>query len=224
MQDIAAFFDMDHTITWENSGLSSVRFARRHGLIPLSHVLKSIFKIALYRFSLLDIEQWYEKNMGMLSGVTLDEIGHFSDLWFHAMIRKTIYEEAALLIRDHVARGHRLVIISNSPPFFVLPMARTLDITDVLCTQVEVMDGKLTGKIIKPLCYGKGKLTYARSWAQEHGIDLLKSYFYTDSFFDIDLMQAVGHPVATNPDMKLRKAAQKNSWPIMSFSRRAAFE
>ncbi|MGC9325159.1 MAG: HAD family hydrolase [Desulfomonilia bacterium] len=223
MQEIAALFDMDHTITWENSGLSSVRFARKHGLIPLGHLIKTLFKITLYRFSLLNIEAWYEKSMEILSGVTLDEMERFSELWFETMIRKTIYKEAVSLINDHLSRGHRLVIITNSPSFFVHPMAQALNIRDILCTKVEMQDGRLTGKLVKPLCYGEGKVYYARTWARENCIELEQSYFYTDSFFDIDLMQVVGHPVATNPDMKLRKAALENNWPILMFRRTAAF-
>jgi len=221
---IAAFFDMDHTITWANSGLSSVKFAREQGLVPASHLVMSVFKIILYRLSLLDIEQWYEKNMAMLSGTSLNDMNHFCSLWFEAVMKKTIYREAADLILSHRDRGHRVAVISNSPPFFVKPLADILDITDVICTEVEARDGILTGRLVKPLCYGEGKRVYALRWAGLTGIDLSQSYFYTDSFFDIPLMKTVGHPVATNPDMRLRRAALAYGWPVLKFARVAAFE
>jgi putative phosphoserine phosphatase / 1-acylglycerol-3-phosphate O-acyltransferase len=94
------------------------------------------------------------------------------------------------------------VIISNSPPFFVRPLADTLDIGEIITSQVEIRDGVLTGKIIKTLCYGKGESDYARSWAQGHGVDLVQSYFYTDSFYDTYLLHVVGLPFATNPDRR----------------------
>jgi HAD superfamily hydrolase (TIGR01490 family) len=220
---IAAFFDMDHTIIWENSGLTSVKYARKQGLIPAGHLALSVFKIILYRLSLLDIEQWYERNMSMLSGTPSSDMERFGSLWFEATTRKAIYKEAAELINEHKARGHRVAVISNSPRFFVKPVADMLDIADVICTRVEEKDGILTGRLIKPLCYGEGKREYAREWAEITGTDLSESYFYTDSFFDIPLMKVVGHPVATNPDMRLRKAALASGWPILKFARVSAF-
>jgi putative phosphoserine phosphatase / 1-acylglycerol-3-phosphate O-acyltransferase len=219
----AAFFDMDHTITWENSGLSFIRYTRKQGLVTTSHLVKSIFKIILYRLSLLNIDRWYEKNMEFLAGSRLDDLESFCTGWFGETLQKAIYREAVDLIEGHRREGLRVAIISNSPSFFVTPMARTLGIADVITTQVEIRDGLLTGRLIKPLCYGEGKKYYALEWAKEHGIDLGASYFYTDSFFDIALMKVVGHPVATNPDMKLRKAAIECTWPIREFKREPAF-
>ncbi|MGD0209687.1 MAG: HAD family hydrolase [Desulfomonilia bacterium] len=223
MGQIAAFFDMDHTITWKNSGLSSVQYARKHEMVPLGFLLLGILKIGLYRLSLLNIEEWYERNMRLLSGLSLADMDRFSQGWFEAAIRKSIYREAVELVRQHQIKGHRLVIISNSPPFFVKPLADALDINEIITSKVEMKDGILTGKLIKPLCYGKGKKEYAFNWANEENIDLSQSYFYTDSFYDIDLLYEVGFPVATNPDRKLRQAALKNNWKVLVFKRETAF-
>ncbi len=223
MGDAAAFFDMDHTITWENSGLSFVRFAGAKGIIPTGHVLKSMFKIVLYRLSLLNIEHWYEKNMEMLSGTKLQDMDNFCTAWFEETLKKAIYKEALDLIRGHKEKGRRVVIISNSPIFFVKPMAHVLQIPDVICSRVEIKNGILTGKLVKPLCYGEGKKFYAQVWAEENGVDLARSYFYTDSSFDVALMKVVGYPIATNPDMKLRKAALESHWPILDFKKQSAF-
>jgi putative phosphoserine phosphatase/1-acylglycerol-3-phosphate O-acyltransferase len=220
---IAALFDMDHTITWENSGLSFVRYAREKGIVNRGHLLRSMFKIILYRLSLLNIERWYEKNMEILSGTSLVEMESFCSAWFEVTLKRAIYKEARYLIDDHKQKGHRVAIISNSPIFFVKPMAELLEIKDIVCTQVEVRDGILTGKIIKPLCYGEGKRMYAQEWASRNGVELAESYFYTDSYFDIALMKVVGHPVATNPDMRLRRASVSLEWPILEFARESAF-
>jgi putative phosphoserine phosphatase / 1-acylglycerol-3-phosphate O-acyltransferase len=218
----AVFLDMDHTLTWENSGLSFIRYARKQGLVSTSHLAKSMYKIVLYRLSLLNIEHWYEKNMEFLAGAKIEDLDAFCRGWFWETLGKAVYREALDLIESHRSQGRRLVIISNSPSFFVNPMAQALGIRDVITTQVEIRDGLLTGRLIKPLCYGEGKELYARKWADENGIDLDQSYFYTDSSFDMALMRSVGHPVATNPDMKLRKAALKNNWPILVFRREGA--
>ncbi|HPJ94143.1 MAG TPA: HAD family hydrolase, partial [Deltaproteobacteria bacterium] len=204
MNHTAAFFDMDYTITWENSGPSSVKFARKHGLVDMKHLVKGIVKFTLYRLSLINVEGWYERNMENISGLPLKDMEHFSSLWFEAMIRNAIYKEAVQYIKDHAERGHRVVIISNAPSFFVQPVADALKVSDVISTRVEVQNGILTGKLIKPLCYGEGKLHYAQAWAELNDIDLAGSYFYTDSYFDLPFMKAVGNPIATNPDRRLR--------------------
>lgn len=223
MGKAAAFFDMDHTITWKNAGLSSVQFARSQGMVSLGFLLTGIVTIALYRLSLLNIEQWYERNMSLLAGLPLDEIDRFSANWFDSMIRKAIYREAVDLVRSHQERGHHLVVISNSPPFFVKQLSSALGIPDIITTQVEVSNGTLTGRLLKPLCYGKGKRQYALRWSEKNHIDLSQSYFYTDSFYDIDFLHDVGFPVATNPDRRLRRAAMANQWTIMDFRRESAF-
>lgn len=223
MSQIVAFFDMDHTIIWENSGQSSVKFARRHGFIGPGHLLKGAYKILLYRLTLLDIESWYEQNIARLAGLTPEDIRRFSDMWYDELVKPTVYKEAVDLVRDHQARGHRVVIISNAPEFFVAPVALALDVADVISTRVEVRDGRLTGKLIKPLCYGKGKRDYAIAWAAEQGVDLGQAWFYTDSRFDLAMLRVVGHPVVTNPDFRLRRAARRNNWPVMSFRKVPAF-
>jgi putative phosphoserine phosphatase / 1-acylglycerol-3-phosphate O-acyltransferase len=223
MGQIAALFDMDHTITWKNAGLSSVQFAHKQGMVPLRFLLLGILKIGLYRMSLLNIDQWYEQNMELLAGLSLSDMNNFSKAWFEAMIRMSIYKEAYVLIRDHQSKGHRVVVISNSPPFFVQPLADALGINEIITSQVEIRDGILTGKLIKPLCYGKGKRDYALSWARGNGVNLVKSYFYTDSFYDIDLLHEVGLPFATNPDRRLRQEALRNNWNILDFKQESAF-
>ncbi|HQI82084.1 MAG TPA: HAD family hydrolase [Deltaproteobacteria bacterium] len=223
MKQIAALFDMDHTLTWKNSGLTAVQFARKQGMVPFDFLLLGIFKIALYRLSLLNIDDWYERNMRLLAGLTMEEIEGFSRAWFEDLVRKAIYRQAVAVIEEHRSLGHRLVVISNSPPFFVKPLADAVGIPETITSRVEVHDGRLTGRLIKPLCYGRGKRDYAVRWAAEQGVDLSRSYFYTDSFYDMDLLHEVGYPVATNPDRRLMREAKRNDWRVVSFRRESAF-
>lgn len=223
MGQVAALFDMDHTITWKNSGLSSVSYARKQRMVPLGFLILGILKISLYRLSLLNIEDWYERNMSLLAGLSLTDMDRFSCSWFNAEIRNSIYREARELIIEHGRENHRLIVISNSPSFFVKPLADALGIGEIITSKVETNGGILTGKLVKPLCYGKGKKEYALSWARDNDIDLGRSYFYTDSFYDIDLLYEVGFPVATNPDRRLRKVALRNNWKILEFRRESAF-
>ena len=223
MSRVVAFFDMDHTIIWENSGHSSVKLARRHGFVSARHLIKGFLKIILYRLTILDIETWYEQNIAMIAGLTPADMERFAAQWFDELARPTVYKQAYDLVREHQDQGHQVVIISNAPAFMIAPVAKALQVEDIIGTRLEIKDGRFTGRLVKPLCYGKGKRDYAVSWAAERGVDLSRAYFYTDSRFDLALLRVVGHPVATNPDVRLRRLARRHGWTIMDFDRVPAF-
>ncbi len=223
MSATAALFDMDHTLIWVNSGHSSIVLAKRLGLVNSSQLLKGIYKILLYRLALLNINEWYEANISTLKGLSIEDLDFFAGLWFNTMVKKHLYKEGLELINEHRAKGHRLAIVSNAPEFFVHALASALDVPEIISTRVETKEGVLTGKLILPLCYGEGKLEYTLSWAQENSIDLGSSYFYTDSNFDLAVMRSIGHPVAVNPDFRLKRQAKINGWPILNFRKISAF-
>ena len=76
-------------------------------------------------------------------------------------------------------------------------------------------DGRFTGEAVRPVCYGAGKIYWAERFAQRHGIDLERSYFYTDSITDLPVLERVGEPRVVNPDPRLRRAAVRRGWPVM---------
>ncbi len=220
MKKSAAFFDMDHTLIWENAGQSSARLSLNLGFIKRREVLKGGLFIALYRLGLLDITAWYEQSISSIAGASKADMLNFGKLWFEQEVcNKSLYREGVALIEDHRRRGHELVILSNSPDFFVESLATGLNIDHTVCTRLEMIDGHYSGKIIKPLCYGPGKREFAKRWADENNIDLGSSYFYTDSHFDLEALEIFGNPVATNPDFKLRKIARQRDWKILDFKK-----
>ena len=86
-----------------------------------------------------------------------------------------------------------------------------------MCTHLESRDGRLTGKVVPPVCFGPGKIVWAERFAAEYGVDLSSSYFYTDSISDLPLLERVRYPVAVNPDPRLRRLARKRGWPVERF-------
>jgi phosphoserine phosphatase len=86
-----------------------------------------------------------------------------------------------------------------------------------VCTHLESREGRLTGEVIPPVCYGQGKVVWAERFATEEEVDLSASYFYTDSISDLPLLERIGQPVAVNPDPRLRRVALNRGWPIEKF-------
>jgi len=87
-----------------------------------------------------------------------------------------------------------------------------------MCTVMEVKNGKFTGKIVEPACWGEGKAHAAKELAKKHNLDLKKSFFYTDSIEDLPLLEIVGKPRPMNPDTKLSALAYQNDWQVYRFN------
>src|SRR5690606_2461512 len=111
-------------------------------------------------------------------------------------------------------------VVSSATRYQIDPLARDLGIEHVLCTQLEVENGKLTGRVIEPPCYGEGKAIAARAFGEPRGIDFSQSYFYTDSEEDLPLLEMVGRPRPTNPSSRLAEIAAKRGWPTTRFTSR----
>ena len=74
--------------------------------------------------------------------------------------------------------------------------------------------------MVGPFCYGEGKVEAIRQIASWEGFDLSQCYAYSDSISDLPMLEAVGHPVAVNPDGRLNEIALSRGWPIVIFGRR----
>jgi putative phosphoserine phosphatase/1-acylglycerol-3-phosphate O-acyltransferase len=123
---------------------------------------------------------------------------------------------AAALLDEHRDAGRRLVLATTTPYDVVKPLADKLGFDDVVATRYgERGDGTYDGTIAGPFVWGKGKLEAVARWAADHGADLGRSYAYSDSFYDLPLLSAVGNPVAVNPDPRLLATAVIRRWPVV---------
>ena len=128
--------------------------------------------------------------------------------------------EARRLLDRHRHAGRDTYIVSAAPQEIVEPLAHSLGMTAGIGTRSVVVDGVYTGELDGPFCYGEGKVEAMREIADWQGYDLSQCYAYSDSASDLPMLEAVGHPVAVNPDGKLERHARRNGWPIVIFSQR----
>ena len=120
------------------------------------------------------------------------------------------------IIDEHHAAGRLVVLATTTPYDLVKPLADALGLDDVIATRYgETGDGTYDGTITGEFVWGKGKLRAVQTWATEHGIDLGGSFAYSDSYFDLPLLRAVGHPSAVNPDPRLLVQALVRRWPVL---------
>jgi putative phosphoserine phosphatase/1-acylglycerol-3-phosphate O-acyltransferase len=107
------------------------------------------------------------------------------------------------------------VILTGATRYLAEPVAADLGIEHVLVTQLVVRDGRFTGEVIRPVCYGAGKTYWAERFAAGREIDLGRSYFYTDSITDLPVLERVGEPRIVNPDPRLGRVAARRGWPVL---------
>jgi len=217
---IGAFFDFDGTII---SGYSAVAFIReeiRRGSVSPRDVVEMLSVVASFGFGNLGFAALMLSTSQFLRGVREDRYVEFGEDLFRSHIARQIYPETRALVQAHLRKGHTVAIISSATPYQVLPAARDLDVEHVLCTRLQVKDGVFTGAVIRPTCYGPGKVKAAENLARRHSVDLDRSYFYSDSSEDLKLLERVGNPRPLNPDNRLRSIAERRGWPVRRFASR----
>jgi HAD superfamily hydrolase (TIGR01490 family) len=216
----AAFFDLDLTLLRVNSATLWLKFMWRRGELRAWDAMRSAGWLLQYRMATLDITDISRKFLTGLAGQSEAEMRALVATWYAAEVREHLYEEARALVEEHRAKGHKLVLLTGSSPYISTPVTEELGLDAFLCTRLEVdPQGKFTGVPIEPLCYGHGKVHWARRWAERHDVDLDTSWFYSDSFTDLPMLEEVGHPVATNPDPRLRRHAVRTGMAILDFTR-----
>jgi putative phosphoserine phosphatase/1-acylglycerol-3-phosphate O-acyltransferase len=214
---IGAFFDMDKTLISENSGSLYMKYRYQRGEIGGIDLLKGFGAYLQYKLGLLDIRNWTKKMMVQFRGRSEEELQEEALQWFDEMVIHTIYPEAEQLVREHHAAGHVVAIVSGATKFVVRPLAARLGIEHMLYTRLEVEGGVFTGRVIEPICFEEGKIYWLQQFIEEQGIDLARSWFYSDSITDRSLLDLVGHPVTVNPDPLLYREALRRHWPVRFF-------
>ena len=122
---------------------------------------------------------------------------------------------AKVLIEEHHAAGRQVVVATTTPYDLVRPLADLLGFDAVVATRYGERDGVYTGSIDGEFVWSHGKFRAVKEWAEEHGVSLDESYAYSDSYYDVPLLNAVGHPFVVNPDPRMRLQALARRWPTI---------
>ena len=217
----AAFFDLDKTVISKSSSLALTRPMYRAGLVSRSALLKGAYAQLVYLLLGADEKKMDKVKDSMLAltrGWEREQVEEIVREALAQLIDPYIYLEALDLMELHRALGRTVFIVSSSAEEVVRPLVERLGKVDVIATRATTVDGKYTGEL-EFYCYGANKATAIKQVAEQQGIDLAGSYAYSDSATDLPMLEAVGHPVAVNPDRDLRREAEKRGWQIRYFRR-----
>ncbi len=218
MASPAAVFDLDRTLLSVGSGPVLARALRRAGIGPEREVpgMGAMFSL----FNRIG-ETWP-------SMFVTRQAARASSGWDVAAAEAAAAEAAAELaemvlpyarieIERHRDEGRRLVLATTTPEHLIAPLADELGFDGVVATRYGRRDGRFDGTIDGHFVWGRGKLRAVREWAEEQGVSLRESYAYSDSYYDVPLLNGVGHPTAVNPDARLEVVARLRGWPVRWF-------
>ena len=217
-----AFFDLDRTLIAGSSAFILATTARAAGFVPTRQFLRDAgaavaFKVRGSTDRSTDAVR--DRVLGAVAGMRQDDLIAINATVLPKLLAK-IRPEARRLLDLHRHAGRNTYIVSGAPVEIVEPLAHSLGMTAGIGTRGVVADGVYTGQLAGPFCYGPGKVTAMAEIARWDGLDLSQCYAYSDSASDLPMLEAVGHPVAVNPDARLARHARDHGWPIVHFSQR----
>jgi len=140
------------------------------------------------------------------------------ELLSHYLLNKS-FPDAIRRVREHRSLGHRTVLITGALDFVVKPLAPLFD--DIISAEMGTAGGRYTGGMISVPPTAENRYQALADYAKSHNIDLRESVAYADSSSDLPMLEAVGFPVAVNPETKLASIARKRGWLVEDFQKQS---
>jgi HAD superfamily hydrolase (TIGR01490 family) len=215
-----AFIDFDGTLLIRESRTLTALPAIRRGLVPAWLGVQVFFSYIAYKLGLFPRERANAIAFRCYAGQTPAAIQHAVDGMHTDILQHWLSDPVVSRIEAHQRAGDMVVIATAAASYFAHPTAVALGISHVLGTELEVDDGRCTGRVVDGVLEGDRKLKRAQAFAEQHGVDLAVCAFYSDHINDLPLMAAVGRPVAVGPSKALRREAGVRGWEIVEHPRR----
>jgi len=207
-----ALFDLDLTLLDVNTGRLWVEQEFRQGKVPFQIYLRAVYWFAKYAAGLgVDAGRIACEAMAFYQGQSDADMQAQVDAFWTDQCALRLRPGAAAALAEHRAKGERVVLCTASWQHVAAAARRSFAMDGAICSVIQVGDdGRFTGGVSD--AYGEGKWARTVEWAQAEGVDLQNCTFYTDSFSDRRLLEAVGTPVAVCPDSRLADHARKQGW------------
>ena len=209
-----ALFDMDKTLVRENTAKLFTRYLRDQGEATFGDSLQVSWWLLKYSLGLLNAPEVAKKALATYRGTRESEMARKCEHWFPNYVLPFVSPEARRAVEKHRGQNDHLVIATSATVYGAEPLRKELRMDAIVCSEMEVVDGCFTGQVVDPLCYAEGKKRRTSAWLEARGFSLRDATFYSDSITDLPLLEAVGTPVAVNPDIWLTRKARKRGWRI----------
>ena len=214
-----ALFDLDHTLLPLDSDHTWGVFTTELGWNdPVVFNQRNDEFYAHYQAGTLDIHDYvrFATRAARERGAT--EAAHAHARYMDEVIRPRVMPEALALVRSHQHAGDTVIVVTATNEFVTRPIAQAFGVSELIAVELERdASGWITGEIRGTPSFREGKVTRVAQWLSQNGLGWgdVEMTFYTDSINDLPLLEKVHHPVATNPDARLRQLATERGWRIL---------
>jgi HAD superfamily hydrolase (TIGR01490 family) len=212
-----ALFDLDNTLLDGDSDYLWGCFLVEHGIVDAE-----VYESENQRFydqyleGSLDIYEFLHFQLQPLAIHKRTQLEKWREQYLEEKIDPIMLPRARILLEKHRAQGDNLLIITATNRFITEPIAKRYGVDKLLATEPEIVDGEYTGGVNGTPCFQTGKVEQLNNWLAKENQTLDGSWFYSDSHNDLPLLEQVDHPVAVDPDDKLKSHARAMGWPITS--------
>ncbi|MDR2335155.1 MAG: HAD-IB family hydrolase [Burkholderiaceae bacterium] len=214
-----ALFDLDHTLLPLDSDFEWGEFSIRIGWADKDEFgRRNQAFFDDYLAGRLDVHDYVRFATEAVRVRGAEQAAAAHERFMDEVIRPAIKPVARDLLRSHLEAGDEIVIITATNEFVTAPIARELGVKHLIAVQLSRDEaGWITGEIEGIPSMREGKVHRMEAWLKERNLGWgdVECTFYSDSMNDVPLLEKVQHPVATNPDARLRALAQQKGWRIL---------
>jgi HAD superfamily hydrolase (TIGR01490 family) len=218
---VAAFFDVDNTMM---QGASIYYFARglaARKFFTWRDLSAFAWKQAVFRLRGVEdpahMDEAKQAALAFIAGHAVDEVVGLGEEIYDELMAERIWSGTRALAQLHLDAGQRVWLVTAAPIELATLVARRLGLTGALGTVSEIEEGAYTGRLVGEPLHGPAKAEAIRALAEQQELDLEQCSAYSDSANDLPMLSVVGHPVAVNPDARLKKIARQRGWDIRDF-------
>ena len=214
-----ALFDLDHTLLPIDSDYEWGRFLGSIGAVDAEVYEKSNLGFyEQYKAGTLVIEDFLAFSLAPLAANDAATLAGWHRRFMAEVVSPTIGEKARQLVESHRAHGDLCAIVTATNDFVTAPIAHAFGIEHLIATRCEIVDGRHTGRAAGVPNFREGKIQRTEAWLEGLAMrwtDFDETHFYSDSMNDLPLLERASHPVATNPDPRLRALATERGWRVL---------
>ena len=216
---ILALFDLDNTLLAGDSDYEWAQFLIDRGVLERdTHEAMNRSFYEQYKAGTLDIHEFLAFQLAPLARHPRSQLDQWQREFMSERIEPLLNPAAVALVKQHRDAGHTCVIVTATNEFVTAPIARAFGIEHLIATELDAQNGSFTGRPTGTPSFRDGKVVRVEQWLASRGgwESVTESWFYSDSANDLPLLERVTHPVAVDPDERLRGIAAARGWPILA--------
>lgn len=208
-------FDLDHTLCNVNTSFRFGIYLTYKRFLPLHKMSYLMGWYLLHKMGVLSIAGLHYKACSHLfHGKSINVLSQHVQKFLDTNLPMMLNQEMFKRLKKAKSKGDYTVLLSSSPDFLVGEIAERMQFHDWAGTEYALLENKKIGEVGQ-LMEGENKAQYVRQLMKKMNIKKEKITAYSDSYLDLPFLEAVGNPIAVNPDKTLRKESIKRNWTII---------